>query len=77
MRQEKNVATEQLKYLFFVKKSSQLMLELNCKVLILDATYKTNRYKLLLLVITRVTALNTSSYVGFAFMKAEYTPDYT
>ena len=54
-----------------------MILKYNCEVLILDATYKTNRYKLLLLVITGVTALNTSFYVGFAFMKAEHTPDYT
>ena len=53
------------------------MLELNCEVLILDATYKTNQYKLSLLVITGVTALNISFYVNFAFMKAEYTLDYT
>ena len=39
--------------------------------------YKMNKYKLPLLVITGVTALNTSFYVGFAFMRAEYTPDYT
>ena len=77
MRQEANVATQRLEYLFFVWKSSQLILELNCEVLILDATYKTNKYKLPLLVITGVTALNTSFYLGFAFMKAEYTSDYT
>ena len=45
-------------------------------MLILDATYKTNKYKLPLLVITGVTALNTSFYVAFAFKKSEQTPDY-
>ena len=76
MRLVKNTVTEQIELLFFCRKSSQLILELNWEVLILDATYKTNRYKIPLLVITRVTALNTSFYVGFAFMKAEYTEDY-
>ena len=42
----------------------------------MDATYKTNKHHFPLLIITGVTALNTSFYVGFAFMRAEYTSDY-
>ena len=37
-------------------------------VLIMDCTYKTNRYKMPLLDIVGVTALNTSFYVGFCFV---------
>ena len=55
VRLVKNTVTEQIELLFFCRKSSQLILELNWEVLILDATYKTNRYKIPLLVITRVT----------------------
>ena len=62
--------------MFFARKSSQELLKINYKVLILDATYKTNRYKLSLLIITGVTTLNTLFYVGFAFMSGENTEDY-
>ena len=62
--------------MFFARKSSQELLKINYEVLILDATYKTNRYKLPLLIITGVTALNTSFYAAFAFMSAENTEDY-
>lgn len=75
VRVVKNTITQQVELLFFCRKSSQLILKLNHEVLILDATYKTNKYKLPLFIITGVTALNTSFYVGFAFMKSEYTPD--
>lgn len=42
----------------------------------MDCTYKTNRYKLPLLVITGVTALNISFYIAFAFLLNETTKDY-
>ena len=42
----------------------------------MDATYKTNKHHLPLLIITGVTALNTSFYIGFTFIKAEYILDY-
>ena len=62
--------------LFFSRASCRDMLERNSEVLIMDCTYKTNRYKMPLLVITGVTALNTSFFVGFCFMAAEKTSDY-
>ena len=76
VRMEKDSTTKQLQRLFFCRKSSQLILKLNCEVLILDATYKINKYKLLLLIIIEVTALNTSFYVKFTFMSSEYISDY-
>ena len=60
-----------LEFLFFSRKSAQKILRLNYEVLILDCTYKTNRYNIPLMVITGVTAMNTSYYVAFAFMKDE------
>jgi len=62
--------------LFFSRSSCRDMLTRNSEVLIMDCTYKTNRYKMPLLVITGVTALNTSFFVGFCFMAAEKTADY-
>ncbi len=62
--------------LFFSRSSCRDMLKRNSEVLIMDCTYKTNRYKMPLLVITGVTALNTSFFVGFCFMEAEKTADY-
>ena len=37
----------------------------------MDCTYKTNRYKMPLLDIVGVTALNTSFHVGFCFVDAD------
>ncbi len=62
--------------LFFSRSSCRDMLTRNSEVLIMDCTYKTNCYKMPLLVITGVTALNTSFFVGFCFMAAEKTANY-
>ncbi len=42
----------------------------------MDATYKTNRYKMPLLIITGVNALGGSFYVAFCFLAAEEDEDY-
>lgn len=42
----------------------------------MDSTYKTNRYKLPLLIISGVTALNTSFYIAFGFILHETADDY-
>jgi len=52
------------------------MLKRNSEVLIMNCIYKINRYKMSLLIITEVTALNTSFFVGFCFMEAEKTANY-
>ena len=46
---------------------SQKMLKLNPEILIMNCTYKTNIYKMLLLIITKQTAINTTFYVTFVF----------
>lgn len=63
--------------LFFSKGSSEKTLKMNHEVLIMDCTYKTNRYKMPLLVITGQTALNTTFYVAFAFLGHENEEYYT
>ena len=45
-------------------------------MLILNAIYKTNKYKFSLFIITEITTLNISFYVNFVFMKSEYISDY-
>lgn len=70
-------ARNQNTHLFFSKDSLQGILKVNSEVLIMDCTYKTNRFKLPLMVITRQTALHTIFYIAFTFMAKETTPDYT
>jgi hypothetical protein len=45
-------------------------------VLFLDCTYKTNQFKLPLLVIVGTTCLNTTFYVAFCFLAKEEAGDY-
>ena len=62
--------------LFFAKTSSQRILRLNYEVLLMDCTYKTNTYRLLLCIVSDVTPLNTIFYIDFCFMFSEFTQDY-
>ena len=54
----------------------QKLLRENHEVLLMNCTYKINKYKMPLLIITGVTSLNTTFYVGFLFMKGEHYSDY-
>lgn len=54
----------------------QNILKANHDILVMDCTYKTNKYKMPLLIISGQTALNTTFYVGFAFMSREKIYDY-
>ncbi len=65
-----------IRRLFFAKTTSQKLLKLNYKVLLMDCIYKTNVYKMPLCIITRVTPLNTTYYVPFVFLSAETVDDY-
>lgn len=42
----------------------------------MDCTYKTNRYRIPLFVITDQTGLNITFYVAFAFVISEQVDDY-
>jgi hypothetical protein len=64
-------------HLFFVKMSSEILLKTNYEVLIMNCTYKTNRYKLSLLIISEQTAMHINFYVTFCFMQTEITTDYS
>jgi len=73
---KKKEYNDELQFLFFTPKCMQKLLSLNMEILIMDCTYKTNRYKMPLLIITGVTALNTTFYAAFCFMKGENYSDY-
>lgn len=73
---KKKEYNDELQFLFFTPECMQKLLRLNMEVLIIDCTYKTNRYKMPLLIIIGVTALNTTFYVAFCFMKGESYSDY-
>jgi len=62
--------------LFFINESSKETLASYGEVLILDCTYKSNRYEMPLAIGTGVTALNTSFYAGMCFLKGENQEDY-
>jgi len=60
-----------MKKLLFVHKDMLKILCKNSKVLIMNCTYKTNKYKMLLLTICEVTFLGTTFIVGFVFLDKE------
>jgi hypothetical protein len=64
---------ESLKKLFFAKISCQRMTKLNWKVLVIDCIYKTNKYFMLLCIISEVIVLNIIFYINFAFFSSEIT----
>ena len=63
--------TKELEKLFFVRKGMMEVLCKNPEVLIMDCTYKTNKYKMPLLTICGVTSSGTTFIVGFAFLHEE------
>ena len=71
-KNEKN----QITHLFFMAKTSQKILKKNHEVLTMDCIYKTNRYKMPLLIISGQTALNTNFYVAFCFLHQKKSADY-
>ena len=50
---------------------SQKILKYNYKVLLINATNKTNKYKMPLIIISGIMPLNTSYYFAFAFISKE------
>jgi hypothetical protein len=66
----------QVSHLFFSRKSSQIILKTNYEVLIMNCIYKTNMYKMLLMIIFDQIALHKTFYVAFCFMIKEKQNDY-
>ena len=68
--------THEVLHLFWINKASMKMLRTNDEILLLDCTYKTNRYRMPLCVLGGVTCLNTSFYSGMCLMKGKKLEDY-
>jgi MULE transposase domain len=63
-------------HVFFAHPDSLLLLKSHPDVLLMDCTYKTNRFKIPLLNIVGSTGLNTTFFVAFVFLSQETTPNY-
>jgi hypothetical protein len=65
-----------MSHLFFSKESSQIILETNYEILIMNCIYKTNKYKMFLMIIFDQIELHKIFYVTFCFMFKEKQNDY-
>jgi hypothetical protein len=63
--------------LFFAYKDALTLYESYPEVLLIDCTYKTNRYRMPLCVIAGITGVNTTFIVAMAFLKQERECDYS
>lgn len=55
---------------FFIKVLSLMIFKYNYKILLIDKTYKTNRYKIALIIISGVMLLKISYYIAlYIFLK--------
>ncbi|KAJ9543670.1 hypothetical protein OSB04_023377 [Centaurea solstitialis] len=69
--------SNQLEDLFFIHPISLTLWRAFPHILLMDATYKTNRYKMPLLEIVGVTSTNLTFCIAFVFMHKEKEPNYT
>ena len=76
VRVNKDPMTQEVTHLFWINRASMDILRINGEIMLLDCTYKTNRYKMPLCIGTGTTALNTSFYAGMALLKGEKLEDY-
>ena len=60
----------------FAYPNSLAYLQAYPEVLLLNCTYKTNKYSILLLNIIGVNAIQRSFYIAFAFLSREIEADY-
>lgn len=65
-----------IQHLFFANQLSKQILKINWDIIFLNYIYKKNHYYMPLYVITKVTGLNTSFYIGFAFISSKIYTDY-
>ena len=62
--------------LFLAHRESIDLLQGSPEVLVMDCTYKTNKFRMPLFVVTGVGPLSTTFFVGFAFLSQERQSDY-
>ncbi len=66
----------QINHLFFSKKSSQIVLKTNYEVLVMNCIYKTNKYKMLLFIISDQIALHKNFYIVFCYLTKKKQKNY-
>nr|KAJ0228406.1 hypothetical protein LSAT_V11C100017390 [Lactuca sativa] len=71
-----NTITNELEDLFFIHPTSLKMWQTFPYAVLMDATYKTNKYNLLFLEIVGVTSTNKTFSIAFAFIHNEKTSNY-
>ena len=71
-----NEFIDEIKYLFFINKTSTKMLTMNNEICIFDCIYKTNKYKMSLIIIIKITNFNISYYANICFMKNKKHENY-
>jgi hypothetical protein len=69
-------ATGRVLGLFLAHEQSLDLLQGSPEVLLMDCTYKTNKFRMPLFVITGVIPLSTTFFVGFAFLSQQRQVDY-
>ncbi len=62
--------------LFFASRLSEQILKISWDVILIDCIYITNHYHILLYMISGVTGLNTSFFIGFTFISSKIYLDY-
>ena len=65
-----------LTHLFFAHEESLKLLALFPEVIIMDCTYKMNRFRMPLLNILSITSLHKNFWIGFCFLRNEAEPDF-
>ena len=73
----KKNAIDQITHLFVSHSNLYSLLRANSYIFIMNCTYKTNQFKLLLLIICDITPLNITFYVGFVFQFEKKEKNYT
>ena len=71
-----NFLTIEMKYLFWINKISMNIFKTNDEIIILDCTYKTNRYNMFLIILIEITCFNISFYFDMCFLKNEIVKNY-
>ncbi|XP_038698023.1 protein FAR1-RELATED SEQUENCE 5-like [Tripterygium wilfordii] len=72
-----NAHTDELEELFFTHPGSLELLRAFSHVLLMDATYKTNRFKMPLFEIVGVTSTKMTFCIAFVFLQSEKEDNYT
>ncbi len=68
--------TKKIRRLFFLNKKSEHILSKNFEILVINCIYKTNKYKMSLLMIVKQTSIGTTFYIVFAFLESERPENY-